>query len=315
MAIYKWSTEISTIYKWNTSLSEVYKGSTKIWQAWPTNSYFCLTANTAGSTVKLDKVWSPSSRTFEISSDWENRTTYTIWDIITLSNVWDRVYWKNTSSSLTGLSDSATKYYKFIMTWSISASWDAWYLVNKNSRTTLYQYCFCRLFLDCTSLTTAPRLPADTLWTYCYYDMFKWCTNLVSAPNILPAEKITTHCYHGMFSWCTSLTKPPVISATTTSAYCCRGMFENCVSLNKLPQLHALRIYNYSYAEMFKGCSQIKLSSTQTWEYQNEYRIPTTWTWIEDSATALSDIFTDTWWTFAWPTLINTTYYTSNTTI
>ena len=34
------------------------------------------------------------------------------------------------------------------------------------------------MFKGCTSLTTAPELPATTLTTYCYQWMFQLCTNL-----------------------------------------------------------------------------------------------------------------------------------------
>ena len=34
------------------------------------------------------------------------------------------------------------------------------------------------MFEGCTSLTTAPELPATTLASNCYYSMFKGCTNL-----------------------------------------------------------------------------------------------------------------------------------------
>ena len=34
------------------------------------------------------------------------------------------------------------------------------------------------MFSGCTSLTTAPELPATTLADYCYYGMFQRCTNL-----------------------------------------------------------------------------------------------------------------------------------------
>ena len=34
------------------------------------------------------------------------------------------------------------------------------------------------MFQNCTSLTTAPELPATTLAQYCYSKMFNGCTNL-----------------------------------------------------------------------------------------------------------------------------------------
>ena len=36
------------------------------------------------------------------------------------------------------------------------------------------------MFSDCTSLTTAPELPATTLANYCYASMFKGCSKLSS---------------------------------------------------------------------------------------------------------------------------------------
>ena len=36
------------------------------------------------------------------------------------------------------------------------------------------------MFSDCTSLTTAPELPATTLANFCYYNMFNNCTSLSS---------------------------------------------------------------------------------------------------------------------------------------
>ena len=34
------------------------------------------------------------------------------------------------------------------------------------------------MFNGCTSLTTAPKLPATTLVRWCYFGMFEGCTNL-----------------------------------------------------------------------------------------------------------------------------------------
>jgi hypothetical protein len=197
----------------------------------------------------------------ETSTDWSNWSTYTIWNTITLSNVGDKVYWRNTSETDTWFSTSGSNYYKFVMTWSIAWSWDINYLLNKNSTDTVGQYCYIILFQDCTSLTTAPSIKAVNLDAYCYFWLFNWCTNL-----------------------------------------------------STLPALPATTIYTYSYYYMFQWCSKIKLSTTQTWEYQTAYRIPTTWTWVI-WASALSDMFNATWWTFTWTPTINTTYYTSNTVI
>ena len=60
------------------------------------------------------------------------------------------------------------------------------------------------MFQGCTSLTTAPELPATTLEQHCYISMFQDCTNLKTAPA-LPASTITYYCYKGMFKGCTNL--------------------------------------------------------------------------------------------------------------
>ena len=50
------------------------------------------------------------------------------------------------------------------------------------------------MFSNCTSLTSAPSLPATTLADYCYEDMFYGCTSLTTAPS-LPATTLATNCY------------------------------------------------------------------------------------------------------------------------
>ena len=62
---------------------------------------------------------------------------------------------------------------------------------------------------------------------------------------------------------------------------------------------------------MFKDCTSLKLSSTQTDEYTQEYRIPSS----GDGATAtdaLTNMFASTGGTFKGTPTINTTYYLSS---
>jgi hypothetical protein len=42
--------------------------------------------------------------------------------------------------------------------------------------------CYVNMFSGCTSLTTAPELPATTLAYACYQQMFVGCTSLTEAP-------------------------------------------------------------------------------------------------------------------------------------
>ena len=62
------------------------------------------------------------------------------------------------------------------------------------------------MFQGCTSLTTAPELPATTLADSCYSSMFYVCSSLTQAPA-LPATTLADYCYYYMFSGCTSLNK------------------------------------------------------------------------------------------------------------
>lgn len=114
-----------------------------------------------------------------------------------------------------------------------------------------------------------------------------------------------------LFENCSTLVTPPELPATTLSKSCYRYMFQGCTKLNKLPKLPATKIPESAYECMFKGCSSIKLSTTQTGEYQTPYRIPTTGTGEKDMF-AMSDMFGRTGGTFKDTPSINTTYYTSN---
>jgi hypothetical protein len=89
------------------------------------------------------------------------------------------------------------------------------------------------MFIECTSLTTAPGLPAKTLINYCYSSMFVSCTSLTTAPA-LPATTLADSCYSSMFVNCTSLTTAPVLPATTLNNFCYGGMFYGCTSLKSV---------------------------------------------------------------------------------
>lgn len=171
---------------------------------WREAEYLCFTANTANSTVQLTKNGSPTAVTLETSTDKNTRTTYTIWDTITLSNIWDKVYWRNTSETDTGFSTSGSNYYQFSMSWNVMCSWELVYLLNKNWTNVLSEYCFRTLFYNCAALVTPPSLQAKTLAAYCYLNMFMNCTWLEALPY-LPAETLTQSCYQNMFRWCTKI--------------------------------------------------------------------------------------------------------------
>ena len=176
--------------------------------------------------------------------------------------------------------------------------------------TTLPKYCYQEMFHGCTSFTQAPTLPATTLAENCYQGMFYGCTSLTQAPA-LPATTLANYCYHSMFRSCTSLTQAPALPATTLADSCYMYMFYGCTSLTQAPVLPATTLAKYCYYGMFQECASLKLSSTQTGEYTQEYRIPASGTGTS-AMSALIDMFTYTGGTFTGTPEINTTYYLSS---
>jgi hypothetical protein len=104
----------------------------------------------------------------------------------------------------------------------IAASGNIMFLIDKTGELkdlSGKNYCYYCMFYNCTSLTQAPALPAETLAHSCYASMFQDCTSLTQAPA-LPATTLADYCYAGMFNGCTSLTQAPELPATTLADYC-----------------------------------------------------------------------------------------------
>lgn len=118
------------------------------------------------------------------------------------------------------------------------------------------EYCYHRMFMNCTSLTKAPVLPATELAESCYEEMFEGCTSLTTAPE-LPATTLADYCYMSMFYGCTSLTKAPELPATNLGRYCYNRMFRNCTSLTTAPALPATTLVEGCYYYMFYGCTSL----------------------------------------------------------
>lgn len=297
-----------------TEIVRVYKSGVQVRPETLSDDYLCFElANGSWGTVTLNTYGTPTEVSLEYSYDKSTWTDYTIWDSISLTT-WQKIYMRNKSTTPTWFSIYTGEDYRFLFEGNISASWDITYLLCKYGTTTLTSsYCFVNLFAGCTSLITAPSLPATTLTDNCYTQMFYGCTGLTTAPS-LPATTLADWCYRVMFRGCTSLTTVPSLPATTLASWCYALMFQGCSNLTTLPSLPVTTLESYCYRDMFRDCSKIKLSSTQTWEYQTPYRIPTTWTWAIGYV-SMTDMFTNTWWTFTGTPSINTTYYTSNTVI
>ena len=279
-------------------------------------------------TLKTNNTTKNWNGTLEYSTD---TTNWNIWDGTEISSSGNNLYLRGTDNSvITGLIDGGTPAdpsFVFTGTNTLRISCEGnienlldYETVGIGNHPTMDFHCYTGLFYECTSLTTAPELPATTLANYCYEYMFKNCTSLTTPPNILPATTLAISCYYYMFDGCTSLTMAPELPATILAEKCYYGMFYNCTSLITLPKLPATELFYRCYYQMFSNCTNIKLSSTQTEEYQTEYRIPLSGTITEDPdfiLMALEDMFINTGGTFTGTPTINTTYYlsTSNTVI
>lgn len=269
-----------------------------MWRERVMPDYPCFTAISSWS-VQLVKSWSPTNITIETSTDGLNWSTYTFWTAISLPNVWDKVYFRNTSETDTGFTTDRQNYYRFSQVGidysTIAVSWDFGYLLNKNWTTIASTQCFRQLFYNNVNIWEVSIKLPTTLADYCYVWMFQYCTWLVTANMELPATTLTTYWYGSMFEQCSNLT-----------------------NLIKLP---ALNLVSSCYSNMYRDCPKIKLSATQTWEYQTAYRIPTTWTGTWTPEDCAKYMFYGTWWSWTWPAAypwtpsINTTYYTSNTVV
>lgn len=254
--------------------------------------------------------------TLEYSTD---TSTWNTWDGTEISSSGSKLYLRGTGNTV--ITGNSTNYrFVFAGTDALKISCEGnieslldYMIVRADCHPTMAKSCYRYMFHGCTTLTTAPSLPATTLSNFCYTYMFKGCNSLTTAPS-LPATTLAANCYHDMFGGCTALTTAPSLPATTLAYECYRDMFYGCTSLTTVPALPATTLANFCYNSMFYGCRNIKLSTTQTGEYQTAYRIPTSGTGTT-ATSALSSMFYNTGGTFTGTPEINTTYYTSNTVV
>ena len=217
-----------------------------------------LRAEEAGSTIQLNKVGNPYDTSLEYSTTGTKWQPYTFGQTITLANEGDRVYFRKADEGVASGFSNNQYQYSFAMTGKIAASGNVMSLIDNTCEATTIpnEYCFAKLFEGCTSLTSAPKLPATTLKGDCYYCMFIDCTNLTTPP-VLPATTLAAGCYTCMFKGCTKLATAPVLPATTLKAWCYSSMFENCTSLTTAPELPVTTLAEACYAGMFKGCTSL----------------------------------------------------------
>lgn len=175
-----------------------------------------------------------SANPFSISApkNWDGKLEYTngsgwnTWDGSAITSGENGsnhcIYLRGTGNSkITGVSSRSAKW--SIVGTNISCNGDIDLLLNystvKNgNRPSMAVRCYAYMFYGCTSLTTAPSLPASTLKDSCYQHMFSGCTNLTTAPS-LPATMLTELCYSNMFYGCKKIKLSTTASGTYTKSY------------------------------------------------------------------------------------------------
>lgn len=283
----------------------------EVWSAGPSYPPY-LTFSSASSFTLLQMfeqvVW---DGTLEYSTDAENWAT---WDGSIISSAASGgthyLYMRGTGNTvITGAADQGW----YIDGTDVSCDGDIRTLLDyaDPENTTMAQSCFFALFKENDALVKGPDLPSMTLATGCYNSMFFGCTALTIAPDLL-ALVLVPSCYNNMYNGCTALANHPKISATTGANLACNTMFSGCTSLTELCELNVSEFSASMCSNMYKGCSLIKLSGTQTGEYQTPYRLPATGDGTSKTG-AFSNMFMNTGGTFTGSPTISTTYYTSNT--
>lgn len=130
-----------------------------------------FTGETSDFTLKAkNKEW---DGTVEYSTDHE---TWTEWDGSEISSNGQKLYLRGSGNTKFYTSEGA----RFVLSARAACSGNIQTLLEYSNPPTNIPAvnCYHGMFYGCTSLTTAPELPATTLANGCYSDMFRDCTSL-----------------------------------------------------------------------------------------------------------------------------------------
>lgn len=162
--------EIQDLFVGSNNAVGLYQGAVVVWEkSAPLGDWLCFTSEEANSTVAMEANGSAPTVSLEYSTDGNTWSPFVVGTTtVTLANIGDKVYVRANSAGNTGMGTSASNYNKFVMTGKIAASGDVDTLLDQNGNATLTTGCYSNMFNGCTSLTTAPTLPATTLASSCY---------------------------------------------------------------------------------------------------------------------------------------------------
>mgnify|MGYP001771408570 CR=1 FL=1 len=184
------------IFRNKETYNRLYQGSELLFEVNKELDYLNFTA-LEPSTIKYNPYFLSTAQYSYDTVNWKTA------DNVTLNlNKGDKVYFKGKITA----NQSDRSYAYFSMTGKIAASGSIMSMQDgdPNDKTINYSYEFCHLFQSCTSLVTAPELPATTLSGGCYFGTFYNCTSLVKAPDI-PYATLQGSCYREMFWKCSKL--------------------------------------------------------------------------------------------------------------
>ena len=177
----------------------------------PSGGYWglCFTAEEAGATVAMKKSGTPPEVSLLYSTDAANWSPFVVGTTtVTLASIGDKVWLKANSGGNARFGSSTSNYNTFSLSGQIAASGNIMSLLDGETESYTISvesnYCFFMLFSGCSSLTTAPELPATTIAARGYLRMFQNCTSLKVAP-FLPATTVANQQYIQMFDGCSSL--------------------------------------------------------------------------------------------------------------
>lgn len=137
--------------------------------------------------------------------------------------------------------------------------------------------CYREMFSGCTSLSSAPALPATQLAQGCYRSMFE-NSAITTAPE-LPATTLAEYCYYYMMAGCKSLEGPVFLPAQTLVANCYGGMFNGASKLDAVTCLAVTTVQDAT-KDWLKNISNLGIFTkpgTVTWWTRGASGIPTNW--------------------------------------
>lgn len=297
------STPIADAKLGNAQVDKIYLGDELVWGGSPTVRALKFTSDGAQTLgLNSDYYYGRNDWNYEYSNDGETWSRWNVRNTLSFGNGVN-LYIRGINESFEDLNIGEKVCFSFSTSSPVYCSGNLMHLLDyTQDLTTFSSGSASRMFANCTQLVTAPDLPATEVPNSGYNSMFQGCTSLIAAPAI-PAvnagasafsnmfnscSSLTTasnvgannatfgnqSCYC-MFQGCTNLTTTPALPATTLGYSCYESMFSGCSSLNTIPALPATNLGNGCYAYMFVNCRQIKMSTTQTDEYTNEFTFGT----------------------------------------